>query len=181
MQYRSLWFDVVLAALAMTMANAAVQAHSASDAYLTLTVQSRAQSDAAARTVVHGQWDVALRDLDFVLKLDDNGDGKIVWGELLRHQKAVAAYAYANILFMGDGKACRVEPTRQAVDNHADGAYAVLFFDVLCSGATQRMALNYKLFFKIDPSHRGILVLHSGEKVATSVLSPEKAKIDLGL
>jgi len=26
--------------------------------------------------------DIALPDLDFVLKLDDNGDGKIVWGEL---------------------------------------------------------------------------------------------------
>jgi hypothetical protein len=181
MQRRCLWFDVLVTAIATTLANAAVQAHSASDAYLTLMVGEIAPPGAAARTVVHGQWDIALRDLDFVLKLDDNGDGKIVWGELRKHQRTVADYAYANILIMGDGKACRVEPTRQAVDYHADGAYAVLFFDVVCSGATKRITLDYRLFFRIDPSHRGILVLHSGDNVATSVLSPANAKVELGL
>jgi hypothetical protein len=180
-QRRGLSFGVLVTAMAATLANVAALAHSASDAYLTLTVQSAAASGSAAHTVVHGQWDIALRDLDFVLKLDDDGDGKIVWGELRRHQKPVADYAYAHILLTGDGTVCRIEPTRQAVDFHADGAYAVLFFDAVCGGATKRLTLDYRLFFKIDPSHRGILVLHSGDKVATSVLSPANAKIDLGL
>lgn len=157
------------------------QAHSASDAYLTLTVQNPAAAGAAARTIVHGQWDIALRDLDFVLKLDDNGDGKIVWGELRKHQKSVSEFAYGQILFFGDGQACRIEPTRQAVDFHADGAYAALFFDAECDGATKRLTVDYKLFFRIDPSHRGILVLRSSDKVATAVLSPANAKIDVGL
>jgi hypothetical protein len=157
------------------------QAHSASDAYLTLTVQNSAAAGAAARTIVHGQWDIALRDLDFVLKLDDNGDGKIVWGELRKHQKSVSDFAYGQILFFGDGQACRIEPTRQAVDFHADGAYSALFFDIVCSGATKRLTLDYRLFFRVDPSHRGILVLRSGDKVATAVLSPANAKIELGL
>jgi hypothetical protein len=53
-----------------------------------------------ARTVVHGQWDIALRDLDFVLKLDDNGDGKIVWGELRQHQTvSLLTYAYGQMSF----------------------------------------------------------------------------------
>ena len=177
---RGLWFDGLLIALAMGLANVA-QAHSASDAYLTLTVESPSASDPVARTVVHGQWDIALRDLDFVLKLDANGDGKISWGELRRRQQAVSDYAYAHILFMGDGRACRIEPTRQAVDNHADGAYAALFFELACSGATKRLTLDYSLFFSIDPSHRGILMLRSGEKVATAVLSPANTKLDLGL
>lgn len=178
---RALWSGVPVAAIAAVLANVAALAHSASDAYLTLTVQSAAASASAARTVVHGQWDIALRDLDFVLKLDDDGDGKIVWGELRRHQKSVADYAYAQILLTGDGTLCRIEPTRQAVDFHADGAYAVLFFDAVCSAATKRLTLDYRLFFMIDPSHRGILVLHSADKVATSVLSPDNAKIELGL
>jgi hypothetical protein len=177
---RSLWFDALLIAMAMELANVA-QAHSASDAYLTLTVQSPGASDAVARTVVHGQWDIALRDLDFVLKLDDDGDGKIIWGELRRHQQAVSDYAYAHILFAGDGGACRIEPTRQAVDNHADGAYAALFFDIVCSGATKRLTVDYSLFFSVDPSHRGILVLRSGDTVATAVLSPADAELKLGL
>jgi len=161
--------------------NVETQAHSASDAYLTLTVQNPAAAGAAARTIVHGQWDIALRDLDFVLKLDDNGDGKIVWGELRRHQKSVSDFAYRQILLLGDGQACRIVPTRQAVDFHADGAYAALFFDAECGGATKLLAIDYELFFRIDPSHRGILVLRSGEKIATALLSPANAKIELGI
>jgi hypothetical protein len=180
-QFRWLWFNAVLFTVATLLQHSAALAHSASDAYLTLTAQNPAAPDGVARTVVHGQWDIALRDLDFVLKLDDDGDGRIVWSELRRHQPAVADYAYANILFKGDGALCRIEPTRQAVDYHADGAYAALFFDIICSGAPKHLALDYRLFFKVDPSHRGILVLRSGDKIATAVLAPANANIDLGL
>jgi len=175
-QSRGLWFDAALVGIAAALASLA-QAHSASDAYLTLTAQNSTVSD----TVVHGQWDIALRDLDFVLELDDNGDGRIVWGELRKHQKAVADYAYSNIVIMADGKACRIEPTGQAVDNHADGAYAALFFDAFCGAAASQLTLDYRLFFRIDPSHRGILVLRSGARLATAVLSPVNARIELGL
>jgi hypothetical protein len=165
----------------MLLAHHAAVAHSASDAYLTLTVQDRGGTTAAAHTIVHGQWDIALRDLDFVLKLDDNDDGKILWGEVRKHQAAMSDYAFANILFAADGKACRIVPARQAIDSHADGAYAVLFFDAICDPAAKRLTLDYRLFFAVDPSHRGILVLRSSDKVATSVLSPANAKIELGL
>jgi hypothetical protein len=171
----------LIAAGAIALISARAQAHSASDAYLTLTAEKAASSGAVAATVVHAQWDIALRDLDFVLNLDDDGDGKIVWRELRKHQKALADYAYTQLLFAGDGKLCRIEPNRQAVDFHADGAYAVLFFDVLCDGTAQRLTVDYRLFFKIDPSHRAILVLRSAGKVATSLVSPANAKIELGL
>ena len=180
-RHRGPWSDALLFAVVTTLLQSAVLAHSASDAYLTLIVQNRGAVRGEARTVIHGQWDIALRDLDFVLKLDDDGDGRIIWGELRRHQPAVADYAYANILFTGDGAACRIEPTRQAVDYHADGAYAALFFDIICSGATKHLALDYGLFFKVDPSHRCIFVLRSGDKVATAVLAPANANIDLDL
>jgi len=175
------WLDGLVTLAAMVLTHGAALAHSASDAYLTLTVQDRAGSGTAARTIVHGQWDIALRDLDFVLKLDDDGDGKIVWGELKKHQATVSDYAYAHILFVTDGKACRIVPTRQAVDAHADGAYAVLFFDAICDAGAKQLTLDYRLFFTVDPSHRGILVLRSGDIVATSLLSPANAKIELGL
>jgi hypothetical protein len=158
-----------------------VCAHSASDAYLTLTLQKPGQSVQSAKTVVHGQWDIALRDLDFVLGLDDNGDGHIVWGELRRHQPQISEYAYRYIHASAAGKDCKIKPMRQMVDYHADGAYAALFFDVECDGAPKGFTIDYQLFFAIDPSHRGILVMHSGDNLATSVLSPENSKIDLDL
>ncbi len=163
--------------LAMLVSTAA-EPHSASDAYLTVVVQ---RARPATARIAHVQWDIALRDLDFVLALDDDGDGKIRWGELRRHQQAIVQYALANVRFSANGQPCRIEPTHQAVDYHADGAYAALFFDVACSGAVARLSVDYQLFFAIDPSHRGIFVLHSGDKVATAVLSPANAAIDPAL
>jgi hypothetical protein len=166
---------ILLSALAF--GTAAVQAHSASDAYLNLTVDS---GNRRGMFVVHGQWDIALRDLDFVLKLDDDGDGRLRWGEVRHHQAAIERYAYAFLGFSGNpGAACEIKPTRQMIDDHADGAYAALFFDVICRQAPLKLRLKYNLFFAIDPSHRGILVMHDGANVATAVLSPQNDVIDL--
>lgn len=170
--------SLACAALTALVASAAI-AHSASDAYLTLEAPVRAVPGTGRSTVLHGQWDIALRDLHFVLGLDDDGDGNITWGEVRRHQAAIARYAYASLRVSGDGKACTVTPTRQAVADHADGAYSALFFDITCADAPKRLALDYRLFFAVDPSHRGIFVLHSGAGTATALLSPDNARIEL--
>jgi hypothetical protein len=156
-----------------------VQAHSASDAYLNLTVDGGRPHGVF---VVHGQWDIALRDLDFVLKLDDDGDGRLRWGEVRHHQSAIERYAYASLRFSGDsGDACLIKPMRQMIDDHADGAYAALFFDVVCKQPPLKLRVHYDLFFAIDPSHRGIFFMHDHDNVATAVLSPQNDVIDLTL
>jgi len=166
---------IVLSTLAF--GTTVVRAHSASDAYLNLTVDGGNRGGAF---VVHGQWDIALRDLDFVLKLDDDGDGRLSWGEVRHHQAAIERYAYASLGFIGNpGDACVVKPTRQMIDDHADGAYAALFFDVVCKQTPLKLRLKYNLFFAIDPSHRGIFVMHDGANIATAVLSPQNDVIDL--
>jgi hypothetical protein len=156
-----------------------VRAHSASDAYLNLTVDS---GSPRGMFVAHGQWDIALRDLDFVLKLDDDGDGRLSWGEVRHHQSAIERYAYAYLSFSGDpANACLIKPMRQMIDDHADGAYAALFFDVVCNQAPPKLRLHYDLFFAVDPSHRGIFVMHDRANLATAVLSPQNDVIDLTL
>jgi hypothetical protein len=162
--------------LPLLLGAAIAQAHSASDAYLTLSV------DAVDQSTLHGEWDIALRDLDFVLQLDDDGDGELTWGEVKRHQAAIEHYAYEQLRFNdAAGAACPVKPTRQLIDAHADGAYAALFFDVLCAHPSHTIALSYELFFPIDPSHRGIFVMHSGAGTSTAVLSPQNARVVLAL
>jgi hypothetical protein len=152
-------------------------AHSASDAYLTLTAD---RSEAAGSRVIHGQWDIALRDLDFALTLDDDGDGRLTWGEVHRHQAAIERYAYRYLtLEGGPGNACSIKPGQQLIAAHAEGAYAALFFDAICAHVPRKLALHYSLFFAIDPSHRGILVARNGAAVSTAVLSPDNARIDL--
>ena len=158
------------AALLAMATMAPALAHKSSDSYLSLCVKGKE---------ITGQWDIALRDLDFVLKLDDDGDGNITWSELRRHQADITAYAFDYLKVSTDRGACSISPGRQMVDSHADGAYAALFFDIVCVGAATTITLDYRLFFAIDPSHRGILVLHSGNSIATSLLSPENARIEL--
>src|SRR5271165_2620565 len=109
-------------------------AHSASDAYLSLTVE-REKPDGAAPVIIHGQWDIALRDLDFVLHLDENGDGRLTWNEVRRRQAAIERYAYDSLYLGTRGSACSIRPLRLMIDEHADGAYAALFFEALCPPA----------------------------------------------
>lgn len=167
---------LVLGAAAFSPAHA----HSASDAYLTLT------ADALHPDLLHGQWDIAIRDLDFLLALDDNGDGKVSWGEVRQHLPAIERYAYGRLAFRSGNADCTVTPVRQQIDDHADGAYVVLMFDVTChhvastaAAATGSLNMSYGLFFDIDPSHRGIFLLHSKSGTSTAVLSPQNSSVSL--
>jgi len=146
-------------------------AHSASDAYLTLSMDTP--------STLHGQWDIALRDLDFLLKLDDDGDGKVSWGEVRHHRSDIERYAYAHLQFQRSGTACTLGAERLLIDDHADGAYAVLLFDVACPHPAKPLDMNYSLFFAVDPSHRGIVVMRSAGDTSTAVLSPQQSTITL--
>lgn len=176
LQAGSLALGLIVASSVLVMPDEA-DAHSASDAYLTLFTDG---SQASGERIIHGQWDIALRDLDFVLKLDDDGDGRLTWGEVHRHQTAIEHYAYQHLAVDGGpGHSCRIKPGRQLIDGHADGTYAALFFDAVCARTPEKITLQYTLFFGIDPSHRGIVVMHHGAAVATAVLSPQNSRIDL--
>ena len=167
----ALWLSLLLSA-------ADTEAHSASDAYLNLSVGT---PEHGAR-LIEGQWDIALRDLAFVLDLDADGDGRLTWGEVRRRWPEILAYAYRHLhVDAGPDNACTLAPRRQLIDDHADGAYASLFFAVQCAHAPQRLTLEYSLFFAIDPSHRGIFVLQSGAQTTTAVLSPNNPSLHLML
>jgi hypothetical protein len=159
-----------LAAIAVSLFCSIAHAHSASDAYLTLEVKAN---------IVDARWDIALRDLHFVLALDDDGDGAITWGEVKRHQAHIASYAYRNLRASSDGEACAIERGKQLVVTRADGAYAALSFRIVCKGTLRKIALDYRLFFDVDPTHRGIVVVRNGNATATSLMSPVNARIEL--
>src|SRR4051812_32671163 len=69
--------------LAILFLNGAALAHKPSDSYLTLNVEG---------DTINGQWDIALRDLDFAIGLDRNQDGAITWGEVKAKHAEIAAY-----------------------------------------------------------------------------------------
>ena len=162
-----------VAAIALALHCAATHAHSASDAYLTLDVATRGTA-----TVIDARWDIALRDLHFVLALDDDGDGNLTWGEVKRHRGQIESYAYGRLRASSDRQPCVIEPVRQQISSRADGAYAALFFRIVCD-ASGKVALDYGLFFDVDPTHRGIVVARSGKATATALMSPANARVEL--
>jgi hypothetical protein len=162
-----------IAAIALALHCASTYAHSASDAYLTFDVAPR-----GAATVIEARWDIALRDLNFVLGLDDDGDGNVTWGEVKRHRAQIESYAYGRLRASGEREPCAVEPVSQKISSRADGAYAALSFRIVCN-ATGKVALDYRLFFDVDPTHRGIVVARSGNTTATALMSPASARMEL--
>jgi hypothetical protein len=161
--WRAIWRALWLAGLCALLP---VQAHKPSDSYLSLTV------DGAA---VAGQWDIALRDLDFALGLDADGDGQITWGELRTRHAEIAAYALARLRLDADGARCTLAAGRQRVDEHTDGTYTVLDFSARCPQAPRTLTLGYTLFSDIDPQHRGLLRLVAAGQTRSAVLGPPAA------
>lgn len=144
-------------------------AHKPSDSYLTLR-----QEDGEIR----GQWEIALRDLEGALGLDADQDGAITWGELRARHADVAAYALGHLSAEAAGAPCATTVIDQLVERHGDGAYSVLRFRLDCPGQGE-IALDYRLFFDLDPSHRGLLRLETASGVETAVLAPDASGFEL--
>ena len=152
-------------ALLLTLV-APAQAHKPSDSYLSISVADGA---------ISGRWDIALRDLDFAIGLDADGNGELTWGEVRARHSDIAAYALARLAVQGDGTPCSIEPGAQAIDDHTDGAYSVLPLVIRCAKSPTQLTLGYTLFADLDPQHRGLLKLQAAGLTRTAVLGPQAA------
>jgi len=158
----------ILAALLLFLIAGAASAHKPSDSYLMLTARS-------GESTISGQWDIALRDLDLALDLDTDHDGSISWREVRTRERDLFGYALGR-LGLGSGAApCPTTAGELLVDDHSDGAYAVLRFSAHCAEAVQRLSVDYRLLFDLDASHRGLLRLDVDGASRSAVLSPEQA------
>lgn len=158
----------VLAAALLFAAPA--DAHKASDAYLSLSV--------AGDREVRGQWDIALRDLELAIGLDGDSDGHLTWGEVRARHGAIAAHALAHLRVRSGETPCAGRVLGQQVDQHTDGAYAVLRLSFRCANDGP-LSAEYDLLFAIDPQHRGLLRVEHGGATTTSILSPERPRVEL--
>jgi hypothetical protein len=134
-------------------------AHSASTAYL------RVEPDERGAAI---EWRVALRDLDVLLDLDADGDGRLTWGEVVDRADAIEALARERLALHAGETPCalRLAPLRYV--RLDDFGFAQLEGRADCAGA--KLALRYRLFEGIDASHRALLVV-AGE-TAPRIVAP---------
>ena len=150
-------------------------AHKPSDSYLSLRIDE-------ARLI--GQWDIALRDLEYAIGLDADGDGNITWGEVKARHNDIASYALARLeIRSGSGgdsgdaaQPCPLKVVGHMLDDHSDGAYAVLQFEAQCPAAPAALTLRYRLFFDFDAQHKGLLRLDVRGASLSGVFAADRAE-----
>jgi hypothetical protein len=163
------WFAAALA-LAMALCALPAFAHKPSDSYLTMKVTGKQ---------VDGQWDIALRDLDMAIGLDADGNGELTWDEVRAKHPDIAAYALSRLTVSSAGAACPLTVTAHLLDDHSDGAYAVMRLRAVCAVDVAALDVDYKLLFDIDPQHKGLLRLEHGALTSTAIFTPERARQSL--
>ncbi|HXE50492.1 MAG TPA: HupE/UreJ family protein [Ramlibacter sp.] len=141
------WLAFVLVLLLQTTA----WAHKPSDSYLTL----RGTTDSGDIAV---RWDIALRDLDYVLELDRDGNGALTWGEVRQRTEDITRYASTHLAVTGSDKPCPLSSAGPLkLDKHSDGTYAVLSLAAKCESLEKGLKVRYSLLFDVDPTHRGLV------------------------
>ncbi|HEY0587109.1 MAG TPA: HupE/UreJ family protein [Pseudoduganella sp.] len=150
----------------------AAQAHKPSDSYLTLRISAAVE----APNIIDGRWDIALRDLDFAIGLDADGNGQLTWDEVRSRHADIAAYVMPRL---GLAAGCRLRVTGQQVDRHTDGAYSVLLLQGACEPGAA-FAINYKLFADLDAQHRGMANVTFNGSTRSAVLGGERTQLAAG-
>lgn len=144
-------------------------AHKPSDSYLFL------QKDGLVR------WDIALRDLEQALGLDNNQDGQLTWRELKQQESKISAYALSRLKLSQNETVCSLSLQVMQLDEHSDGAYAVLMLTPTCSlAANAKLQFNYQLLFDLDSTHRGVLLdQREGISASSMIFSKEQPSLSI--
>jgi hypothetical protein len=151
----------------MLFCAASAFAHKPSDSYLTIKADTQQ---------LQGQWDIALRDLDYAIGLDANLDGNVEWGEVKAKHPEIVAYAFSHLKLKADGNPCPTRVTDHKIDNHSDGTYAVVFFAADCPKTPLSLEIDYTLFFDLDKEHKGLLNLQSEGKARSAIFGDSDRK-----
>jgi len=159
-------FGLAMGLVAILFATPA-SAHKPSDSYVTLTVKG-------ARIDV--RWDIALRDLDYAIGLDRDGNGEVTWGELRARQPEIASLALDHLTLRSGDTVCPTHLTGFQTASHSDGAYVVLAIESICDREPQVLDVDYELFFDTDPQHHGIVRIDDGAGTRTAIFTPESRR-----
>lgn len=159
----------ILGLLCLLLSAGTASAHKTSDSYLGLTIENGK---------ITGRWDISLRDLQEAIGFDNNGDGTVTWPELKAREHLIAPFALSNLTIRAVGTVATLRHKSLGYETHEEGAYAVIRFDMEGVNQPEQLTIDYQLFFKHDPLHRGLFRLavsgpdQSEPLIQTSIFSP---------
>lgn len=151
----------------------AAWSHAGSNAYLFVTADGRD---------VMSRMDLAVRDLDELMGLDENGDGRVTWAEVRLAETSIADYARSHLRLSVAGRDCgsqRSESGLQAIE-HSDGWYAVIDLRHRCD-VVGPVTAEYSGLFDFDASHRAQVRVDAAGVVGVTLLSPDRRSFELAL
>jgi hypothetical protein len=171
----------LLVPLLLTALSSAAFAHSASTSYLSIDAADAA-SNADAPSF---SWTLALRDVDALLDLDADGDGRLRWAEVADRAADIEALAQRSLQFAAGGPCVlRLAPMQwQLID---DSGYLRLSGRVDCAPSSAPLQLAYRLFEGVDATHRALLRVAGDDRPqslppgATVALTAGAAAADTG-
>jgi len=173
---------------------ASALAHKGSDAYLDVQEISLVAGAAPSPVVAFKEYRfslaIAIKDLDLLVPVDANSDGKVTWGEVRAVMPLVLTLA---------NEAANLEPGPQAqgqspgqpiagtchlnwqsdgVDQRSDGHYVRLVAQARCP-ATQPIAFRYTLLREQDANHRLLVAGRIDGKDLLTTTSPQQPSLVL--
>jgi hypothetical protein len=142
------------------------RAHEPSKSYLNLTLDS---------SRLTGQWDIPLRDLQYVVTFGVDKSGRVTRQEIKAHYPGATKYALSHLQILVDGSVVtpRLASTEPALEELSDGEYLRLDFLVESVPRPKMLQLTYRLFFETNSLHRGLARIEANGIVQVAAFSPE--------
>ena len=149
-------------------------AHATQNSFL----QLKLERPIANQIVLEGQWQMALKDLNLILKLDADRDGSISAKELRERRTDIASYLLPKLEVFADGRDCATRETGASIADNVQGPYLSLRLETICLNDPKVLEVRQRLFFdlKDNQNHRGLMSLSVDDQVFTGVFTAQDQK-----
>ena len=143
-------------------------AHQPGEAYIMLDIGT---------SNIAGRIEVTLPELNDLLDLDQNGDGKVSDEEFLDRQEDAISYVFERFALGSEDRWFDLAKGGVTFENYPLGRYAFFHFTLQEPEKTPEiLRIRYSLLFETDPRHRGLLLV---EKNALTGLENNHETISL--
>src|SRR5436190_6452769 len=137
------------------------KAHQLSDSFLILQLTN---------SQLIGHWDVALKDLLHARGVDPLDQKFMDLRALDPERELKTANVLTRLKIQIDGTAAEIKPVDYSTELYNDGPYAALYFEIPLPNKEPRfLEVQYRLFFDVDTTHRGLLRLQTADKTISGI------------